>query len=323
MRAHAPVLAVMMCLSVSARPADDPLNARIFAYDKKLPIDLRQQAAETLDGYTRAALTYRSPMEGRVPADLFAPTDASSARKSPAIIVLHGLPGSRSSIAPLAASYARAGVVALCLDAPFNRFDLPYRTEVLIPAPRFDDYDSREMVQVAMDISRAIEVLSADTRVDPARIGFVGFSYGGGIGVLMAAIEPRLRTLALMSPTSGLVTWLFAAPDAHIAKQTFRSLSPSTQARWIETMSPLEPVRWLAGARSPRPFLLQAARRDENISAGDTAKIIKAGRGAATVKWYDSGHILPVEAEIDQAAFLAEALRFDRSRFAPPTSRVR
>ena len=88
-------------------------------------------------------------------------------------------------------------------------------------------------------------------------------------------------------------------------------------------MTPLEPVRWLAGARSPRHFLLQAARHDENISVDDTAEIIKAARGAAIVKWYDSGHVLPVEAEIDQAAFLAEALRFDRSRFAPPTSRVR
>jgi dienelactone hydrolase len=88
-----------------------------------------------MDGYTRTALTYRSPIEGRVPADLFIPLQAA-AKPAPAIVFMHGLPGTKETMAPLAAAYARAGVIGLCLSAPFSRDDISYRAndpQLLLP----------------------------------------------------------------------------------------------------------------------------------------------------------------------------------------------
>jgi dienelactone hydrolase len=327
MRVVAPTLLLAAALALTtptvpvlAGDAASPaarLDPAIFKYDKSLPLDVRIGVRDEFDGYALIEFSYRSPIEGRVPAYLIEPA-TKPARKSPALIFMHGLPGSRDSMMPLAASYARVGVISICITAPFSRFDLPYRSEQMIPAPRYDDYDRREMIQVAMGLSRAIDWLAADPRIDRERIGFVGFSFGGSVGVLMAAIEPRLRTVALMSPTSGLVTWSRMAHEGHPMRQRFLELPTNVRDHWIASMEPLEPVRWLASAKKIRPMLLQAARRDVNVQAADTAQIVAAARKAATVEWYDLGHVLPEQAAIDHAAFLAARLGFDAKEFVPP-----
>jgi putative CocE/NonD family hydrolase len=49
------------------------------------------------------------------------------------------------------------------------------------------------------DASSAIDWLIANTNVDAGRIGIVGLSYGGGISLLAAAKDPRIRAVASMS----------------------------------------------------------------------------------------------------------------------------
>nr|BFE72753.1 CocE/NonD family hydrolase [Actinoplanes digitatis] len=49
------------------------------------------------------------------------------------------------------------------------------------------------------DASSAVDWLIAHTRVDPSRIGIVGMSYGGGISLLAAAHDPRIRAVGSLS----------------------------------------------------------------------------------------------------------------------------
>ncbi|MEU4220282.1 CocE/NonD family hydrolase [Actinoplanes sp. NPDC026623] len=49
------------------------------------------------------------------------------------------------------------------------------------------------------DASSAVDWLIAHTRVDPRRIGIVGMSYGGGISLLAAAHDPRIRAVGSLS----------------------------------------------------------------------------------------------------------------------------
>jgi predicted acyl esterase len=49
------------------------------------------------------------------------------------------------------------------------------------------------------DASSAVDWLIAHTRVDPQRIGIAGMSYGGGISLLAAAHDPRIRAVGSLS----------------------------------------------------------------------------------------------------------------------------
>jgi acetyl esterase/lipase len=48
------------------------------------------------------------------------------------------------------------------------------------------------LTQNLWDCSRALDVLGAHPLVDPARMGAVGFSYGGTISLFLAACDPRV-----------------------------------------------------------------------------------------------------------------------------------
>src|SRR5262245_12955688 len=110
-------------------------------------LDVRRGDVELRDGYQHVTISYASPVVGRVPADLYLPPDSARARV-PAVVFLHGLPGQKETMAPLAIAYAKAGIAGLTISAPFNRDDIPYRRgdARLIPAPLFNPHDRDEMI---------------------------------------------------------------------------------------------------------------------------------------------------------------------------------
>ncbi len=59
------------------------------------------------------------------------------------------------------------------------------------------------------DVSKVLDWLIANTTADPARIGMAGVSYGGGIGLLAAGHDGRVRAVASLSGWADLVTSLF------------------------------------------------------------------------------------------------------------------
>ena len=51
-------------------------------------------------------------------------------------------------------------------------------------------------------VSHAIDWLDGNPEVDPARIGIVGISDGAALALLGAALDPRIKTVAVISPTA-------------------------------------------------------------------------------------------------------------------------
>lgn len=78
------------------------------------------------------------------------------------------------------------------------------------------------------DVSTIIDWALKNTQVDPNKIGVFGVSYGGGVGLLAAAHDPRIKAVvatsawsdlaAALSPNGTLnragLSWLFDAPGA-------------------------------------------------------------------------------------------------------------
>ena len=295
-----------------------------FAYDAGRPLAIERTPSEVMDGYTRQALTYASPVQGRVPAALFEPSPKPRARV-PAIIFLHGLPGDLQSMTPLAAAYARAGWVTIALSAPYARPDLPYRRNLarLLPAPLFDQYDQLEVIQAVQDIRRAIDVLLSLPHVSPERIGIVGFSYGGSLATLAGVADTRVAALSLMAPSSGLSSWMRHTSEFHFAKLAFSGLPPAEQTRWLEMMDTVDAADWLRRSSRVVPILFQVGRQDQALPLPDLNRLIEAAGPRAAVKWYDSGHSLVPSSQPDQAAFLQQQFGMTLKDFRPTAEPIR
>ncbi|MEX2611130.1 MAG: prolyl oligopeptidase family serine peptidase [Gemmatimonadota bacterium] len=275
-----------------------------------------------MDGYVVRVVSFESPVGGRVPAYLHRPSGPLAAGASPALLMQHGMPGDPASLEGLAAAYARAGVFVLSISAPFNRPDsLSDRAPGLLPAPHFDMHDSTHVVQLVHEQRRALDMLQALPEVDPERVGFVGFSYGGWIGALLASVEPRLAAAVLMAPTGGLASLLRSHWDntGYLFVLAGRALEEEQRARWLRMMEPLEAERWLGRDRRT-PVLIQAGLYDRTVLPPEAHRLFIGAAHPKKLLWYAAGHDLGRTAFHEQAAFLADAMGIDLDRFKAPAS---
>ncbi len=286
------------------RPAD-AIAAGTFAYDRNAPLQLRDSLESTVDGVETHAISFASPRGGRATGLLFVPRGGG--RKA-GIVNMHGAPGSARQVAASSAALARRGAVVLALDAPFAR-----RTDGDMLA--FTEADSADHVQLVVDLQRAVDLLLARPDVDPARIAYVGGSFGGAVGTMFAAVDPRPAAYVLFVPDGGMVSH-FTAVDG-TPQQPLAGMPATVRDRWLAAMRPVEGIGYVGRAR-PGSILFQNGRQDPYVPADKAAALHRAAGASHTVQWYDSGHALPAQARIDRWQFLAE-----RIGIAAPTAEER
>ncbi|HYG64451.1 MAG TPA: prolyl oligopeptidase family serine peptidase [Thermoanaerobaculia bacterium] len=290
-----PILAFLIACGTGPA-ATAPADTRPFDYDSKAPLDTRVVSTESRDGLTIQEIEYASPRGGRVPATVMIP-----AGKGPfaGILLMHGAPGSRRQTFKEAEELARAGAVTLSIDAPFARQGRP-AGEIL----RFDEQDREDSIQLIVDLRRGVDVLLARSDVDPKRLGYVGGSYGGAMGGLLAGVEKRIKAYALFVGDGGLVSHFTGADDTNGPLQQM----PKDRAdRWLAAMLPIEPIHFV-GRAAPAHLLFQNGRQDTMVPPADGRAFQEAGSEPKTIQWYDSGHKLPDEARAARRLWLAERL---------------
>jgi dienelactone hydrolase len=268
----------------------------LFAYDVNAPLNLQKTAESTINGVEVSAISYSSPDGGSVTGMLFDPVTRSGLR--PGIVLMHGMPGNAASVAPLAQTLAQLGAVVIAIDAPFAR-----RSGEPV---RFIEADRTEQIQLIKDLQRAVDVLRAHPDVDDERIAYHGTSYGGAMGALFVGIERRIKTAVLVVPDGGLVSH-FTGPED---EDFMASLSCATQAAWLRSMTPIEPMRFIAHA-SPTPLLLQSGRQDNLVPAADAQALHTAAPEPKTTRWYDAGHGLNLQALWDRHDWLQQEIGLD------------
>ncbi len=136
---------------------------------------LSGQAPAEAAGVGDTAVEYAGS-EGAMPARLYIPEGGG---KRATVLVLHGIDGPQPVIETFARDLAAEGFVTLAPDffslhefGPEGRVDHPL---------------------VLGDLAGALAFLKQRREVDPTRIGVVGFSFGGRLSVLAAALHPEIR----------------------------------------------------------------------------------------------------------------------------------
>jgi len=215
-------------------------------------------------------------------------------RRRPAVVFVHGAGGDRTELLPEAGRLAARDVVTLTITAPSTAV----RISATTPAPLLAQTRAIAISDV-LAVRRAVDLLRSLPVVDPRRIGYLGWSAGARTGALVAAAEPRLRALVLLSAG--------AAPVSAYAAAAPPSLRPQIR----HDLGSVDPIHYLARAR-PGSVLLEDGRRDAVVPRAALLNLVHAAPPGTTVRWYDAPHALDRAAYRDAFAWLARKLEGSR-----------
>jgi acetyl esterase/lipase len=161
-----------------------------------------------------------------------------SQRPSPAVVLVPMLGTMKEEWEPVAQRFAEANIAALAIDLP----------DTALPA------DQASLPGWHQDVRAALNYLAARGDIRPEAMGVAGASLGANLAVLAAVADPRVRSLALVSP--------------------------SLDYRGVRIEGPLRQY----GAR---PALLMASLRDP-YAARSVRELTRAAPGPRESRWGES-----------------------------------
>ena len=292
--------------SLASIRAEDSLIE--FSYDEHASLDLDIQRTELEADMRVTDFTYASPRGGRVPARFILPEGEGP---YPAILFLHGSAGNIELMTPEAKRFVNLGAAALLIDSPHIRPG-GYVPDGTMGStwPYFTERDRADQIQLIVDLQRAVDFLVARPEIDPARLAYVGISYGGAMGGLLAGVEARLSAYALVVGDGGLVE--------HTSEPRADGWPDHFSSPWADLMWPIEPLHFV-GRANPAALLFQNGLYDQAVSARDALRYQAAASEPKTVTWYAGGHEISGWNSVwhDRAVWLQPFLSARLTWFAP------
>jgi len=226
--------------------------------------------------------------EDRVEGYLVSPSSTSG--KLPAVVFLHGAGGDREEQLGTAEKLAKRGAVALTITAPSGAKTPPTGAtdEELVR------WQGGTIADDVIAARRAFDVLADDDRVDPDRLGLVGWSMGGRLAALVAGVDDRVRATVLMSAGAAPV-------DAYV-----QGAPTELQAVVREVLEPIDPLTRVDDAKGK--VFVQAGRQDSIVPSAALDAVIEAAPKGTKVEWYPTDHALNEQAETDRLDWLSDEL---------------
>jgi dienelactone hydrolase len=270
---------------------------RLYDYDPKAPLDIRETTVQQQQGVQIHEITYVSPMGGRVPASVLVPPG-----KGPfaGIIFMHGGVSNRGSVLKQALMFSRTGAVCLTLDSPLNGARaLP--GEILLTYAK-PERTRDAFIQTVVDMRRGVDLLLARPDVDPHRLAYVGASFGALVGGVFSGVEHRIK--AYVFP-SGLDSVNHAIINS--VQEPMKTLPALELARCRAIIDTVSPVYYV-GHSAPAALFLQNGLKDTGIPRDSALRWQQAASEPKLIKRYDGGHGLNNQATLDRAEWLRKQI---------------
>ena len=276
----------------ATRPAASAPRGSVFSYDGFAP--LRYVDRGRVNSHDSALAVHDVSFtsgDGRVDAYLVVPPGRG---RRPAVVFVHGSGGDRTELLAQAGLLAARGVVTLTITAP----SATAQSSATTPGQLLGEMRAVSIADVVA-VRRAVDVLESLPFVDRRRIGYLGWSAGARTGALVAAAEPRVRALVLLSAGAAPISAYAAAAP------------PALRPRVRRELGSVDPLRYVARAR-PGSLLLEDGRRDAVVPRSALLNIVHAAPRGTIVRWYDAPHALDRAAYRDAFAWLARKLQTQR-----------
>ena len=269
-----------------------PGPARLdFAYDTQTPLDYVDHGRINKTSYPIAIHNISYASQGSaIDGFLLLPPGGG---KHAAVIFVHGGGGDRSELLPQAAWLAARNVVTLTITAPSSLVTTTPRTVAGLLAQA-----KSLTVNDVIAIRHAVDLLQTLPQVDPSRIGYLGWSDGAKTGTYIAAEEPRVKALALLSAGADKLSAFVAnAPKA-------------SRTQVAHVLGSIDPLRYIAAAR-PGTVLLEDGRKDTVVPHAALLNIAHAAPKGTLLRWYETSHALDNKAYGDAFDWLGRKLGFN------------
>jgi dipeptidyl aminopeptidase/acylaminoacyl peptidase len=141
-------------------------------------------------------VSFYSDLGYKLAAEIFIPDNLKEGEKRAGVVICHGYTAIKKFIVPdIAKAFCDAGYVALIFD---------YRGFGESEGPRWRFIPTEQV----RDIQNAMTFLQTQDSVDLERIGLVGVSYGGANAVYTAAIDFRVKCVAVNGAIGDGEKWL-------------------------------------------------------------------------------------------------------------------
>ncbi|HEV7199920.1 MAG TPA: hypothetical protein VGO32_03870, partial [Candidatus Limnocylindria bacterium] len=198
---------------------------------------------------------------------------------------------------------ATGGAVSLVLDAPFSRVGTDRRA--FLQSYGLPERERDMTAQAIIDVRRAYDILVERDDVDPARLGYVGHSWGASTGSTLAAVDERPAALILIAPRPSWTGFLATSDDGWVAGA--RALVGAEKFDvYLEVMAPFDAMA-IADQLDGERIYLQYGTIDEVVPPDVAQELIEAVPDA-TLSTYEAEHALDDAATADRAAWLVERL---------------
>lgn len=183
-------------------------------------------------------------------------------KKFPAVLFLHGLPGSEKNV-DIQRELLKRGVASF--------------------APHFcGAWGSGGFYQISDLVAQArasLKFMRAQSFVDGDRIGVFGFSMGGWTALNMASLEPAVRTAVAVAPVGGpeVLSKDTRAAIAHLSRSLRIKSEPRFYRDFIKSIEKGDPAKSVA--RFKRPLLLVHGSADEVVFPAVSERLFAAAKG--------------------------------------------
>ncbi len=253
-------------------------SARLFAYDRSTPFDLREESSREQDGIIVKDVSYiaYAPQRGRVKAYLVTPVRAGN---HAGVVFFHwyGSPnGNRDQFLDEAVSLARQGVVSLLIQGHFPWVE-PWTDA---------QADRKRVVAQTIEVRRALDLLLSQPGVDRKRIGYVGHDYGAMYGSIVAGVDKRVKAYVMMAGMGSFSDW---------SLKFWKATAARGEEVYRQAMKEVDPTIYISRA-TPAALLFQFANTDKYITRAEATTFYNAASNQKEIKWYDAEHDLNVEA---------------------------
>jgi pimeloyl-ACP methyl ester carboxylesterase len=273
-----------------------------FQYDVKQPFDTTCEPIATRTDADVRGCGFSGPRGGRVSFILVKPLRAKP--PFPGVIFQHGGGQSMTNYLSEALILAQAGVISIIPDAPARGAgkNSELNTMKLEVARDFQ-------AEIVITERRVLDWLLQQPGIDAKRIAYVGHSYGGITGGVLAGVEPRIAAFVL----SGAIV----SEARHIREngssywqEMRRNMSPEEFAKTLDMLGETDPDRYLPLARAP--VLVECARLDTDDNVRGCPIVYQIAGGPKRLIWYDDDHnFTSLEALRDRLAWLQTYLKLE------------
>jgi dienelactone hydrolase len=266
-----------------------------FDYDKTQALEGQEKGTREQEGVLLREISYANVDGSRNGATIVAPKNSTAPRPGLLFVHWYGPPAptsNRTEFVPDAIALAKTGALSLLIDTPWSR---PEYFE-----KRTRDGDFARSVRQVKELRRALDLLLAQPKIDPSRVAFVGHDFGAMYGLLVAAVDTRVRAYVFMAGTQSFSDWfLYGQPK----------LEGEARQKFVDELAPLDPIRYLP--KLEIPILLQFAENDVYVPKARADALATAAAGPKAVRFYPAEHELNEQATQERIAWLKKTLRIE------------